>query len=154
MKNLLRFLLPTLLLAAVWQSCWKDDAPPFFEPTAEVSFTGQVTDDQGQPVADAAVRAGSAFAKTDENGIFTLKAVRLPARDAQLSVFKIGYFDFTRNYPVSDGAKKIVNIQLLPRQLTATLNTAQGGTVQVPGGVGLDFPAGSVARADDSLFFH
>lgn len=152
MKNLLRFLLPTLLLAAVWQSCWKDDAPPFFEPTAEVSFTGQVTDDQGQPVADAAVRAGSAFAKTDENGIFTLKAVRLPARDAQLSVFKIGYFDFTRNYPVSDGAKKIVNIQLLPRQLTATLNTAQGGTVQVPGGVGLDFPAGSVARADGSTF--
>ncbi len=152
MKNLLRFLLPTLLLAAVWQSCWKDDAPPYFEATAEVSFIGQVTDDQGQPVADAAVRAGSAFAKTDENGIFNLKAVRLPARDAQLSVFKIGYFEFTRSYPVSDGAKKIVNIQLLPRELTATLSTDQGGTVQVPGGVTLNFPAGSVARADGSTF--
>lgn len=152
MKNLLYFLFPALLMAFIWQSCWKDDAPPFFEPTAEVSFSGRVTDAQGQPVTDAAVRAGGAFAKTDENGVFRLQAVRLPARDARLSVNKIGYFEFSRSYIVEEGAEKLVEVQLVNRELVGTLNASAGGALTVPGGGKLDFPAGSVARSDGSVY--
>ncbi len=152
MKNLLLFLLPALLLATVWQSCWKDDAPPYFEPTAEVAFAGRVTDESGQPVAEAAVRAGAAFAKTDANGVFRLKAVRLAAADAKLSVFKIGYFEFTRSYVVKDGAVKIVDVQLLTRNEAGSVSADQGGEVTVPGGVSLKFPAGAVAKSNGGAY--
>lgn len=146
MKNLIRFLPFLLLPGALWLACRKDDFPAA-EPTAEVAFAGRVTDENGQALAGAGVRAGGAFTQTDENGLFRLPAVRLAARDAKITVNKIGYFDLTRSFVVKDGATKIVDIQLLARTQVATLTAGQGGTANIAGGAALNFPANALSKS-------
>ena len=142
MKNW-KILLPAALLVSVlWFACRDQDYDGDFEKQADVAFAGRVIDEDGQPLEGASVRAGNELAVTDANGVFRLKPVRLPARDAKLSVVKIGYFDFSRAYIVQNDALQTVTIQLLRKELVGTFSGNAGGTVNVPGGVSLNFPAG------------
>ena len=146
MKNLKIVLAATLLLSALWFAC-RDQDYDEFEKTAKVAFAGRVIDEDGQPVIDAQVRAGNELAVTDANGVFRLAPARLPAENAKLSVSKIGYFEFSRAYIVQNNALQTVTIQLLRKVLVGTINGNAGGTVQVPGGASLVFPAGAVSHS-------
>lgn len=142
-----KILLPlALLLSASWFACRDQDFDDD-EIQADVAFAGRVIDEDGQPVEGALVRTGNELAITDANGVFRTKAVRLSARDAKLSISKTGYFDFSRAYVVQDDALQTVTIQLLRKELVGAFSGSAGGTVQVPGGVSLNFPAGSVNAA-------
>ncbi|GAB4491963.1 MAG: hypothetical protein OHK0019_12960 [Saprospiraceae bacterium] len=144
MKNWKILLLPaTFLLSIFWFAC-RDQEFDGFEKEANVAFAGRIIDEDGQAIEGAQVRAGNELAVTDANGVFRLKPVRLPARDAKLSVTRIGYFDFSRAFIVQDDALQTVTIQLLRKDLAGTFSGNTGGTVNVPGGVVLNFPAGSV----------
>lgn len=139
-----KILLPAvLLLSALWFAC-RDQEYDGYETTSGIAFAGRVIDENGQPVEGAQVRAGAELAITDANGVFRTKPVSLPARDAKLFITKIGYFDFSRAYVVEDNALQTVTIQLLRKVLVGTFDSNSGGTVQVPGGVSLHFPAGAV----------
>lgn len=146
MKNLKIVLAATLLLSALWFAC-RDQDYDEFEKTAKVAFAGRIIDEDGQPVIDAQVRAGNELAVTDANGVFRLAPTRLPAENAKLSVNKIGYFEFSRAYIVQNNALQTVTIQLLRKVLAGTINGNAGGTVQVPGGASLVFPAGAVSHS-------
>lgn len=146
MKNLKIVLAATLLLSALWFAC-RDQDYDEFEKTAKVAFAGRIIDEDGQPVIDAQVRAGNELAVTDANGVFRLAPARLPAENAKLSVNKIGYFEFSRAYIVQNNALQTVTIQLLRKVLAGTINGNAGGTVQVPGGASLVFPAGAVSHS-------
>lgn len=139
-----KIILPAaLLLSALWFAC-RDQEFEGYEKEADVAFAGRVIDEDGQPLENAQVRAGGELAVTDANGVFRLKPVRLPARNAKLFINKIGYFDFSRAFVVQDDALQTVTVQLLRKELVGAFNGNTGGTVQVPGGVALNFPAGSV----------
>lgn len=143
MKNLKLLLSAALLLSTFWFACRVQEFDDF-EKTAKVAFSGRVIDEEGLPVANARVRASGEMAMTDANGVFQLASVRMSASDAILSVSKIGYFNFSRAYIVQNGSTQIATIQLLRKELAGTINGNSGGTVQVPGGASLVFPAGSV----------
>ncbi|MBK7936075.1 MAG: carboxypeptidase regulatory-like domain-containing protein [Lewinellaceae bacterium] len=143
MKNLKLLLAATLLLGISWFAC-QDLEFDDYEKTAKVTFTGRIIDEEGLPVSDARVRASGELAMTDANGVFQLKQVNLPAGDARISVSKIGYFDFSRAYIVENGSTQMITIQLLRKELAGTISGSSGGTVQIPGGASLVFPAGSV----------
>ncbi len=140
-----KILLPaTLLISVLWLACRDQEYNNNYQQQADVAFAGRVIDEDGQPIEGAQVRADGELAVTDVNGVFRTKTVQMPARDAKLTVTRIGYFDFSRAFIVQDDALQTVTIQLLRKQLVGSFSAASGGTVQVPGGVTLNFPAGAV----------
>lgn len=143
MKNLKLLLSAALLLSTLWFACRVQEFDDY-EKTAKVAFSGRVIDENGLPLSGARVRASGELAMTDANGVFQLPAVRMSADDAILSVSKIGYFDFSRAYIVRNGSTQTLTVQLLRKELAGTISGNSGGTVQVPGGGSLVFPAGSV----------
>lgn len=153
MKNWKIMLPLALLVSALWFACRDQDYDDDFQQQADVTFAGRIIDEDGLPVEAASVRAGGELAVTDANGVFRLKPVRLPARDAKLSVTKIGYFDFSRAFIVQDDALQTVTIQLLRKELVGTISGSAGGTVNLPDGVSLNFPAGSVSTAGQVRVF-
>lgn len=143
MQKFKQSLLFAILVGSVFSACLKDRLTGPV-PTAEVAFAGRVLDENGQPISGARVRAGGSVVATDENGVFRLKNLELAANDAKLFVTKIGYFDFSRAYFVEDRSFQNVTIQLIKKEQTASINAAAGGTVEVPGGVKLIFPANAI----------
>lgn len=143
MQQLKQSLLFTLFVGLLFSACLKDklNGPA---QLAEVAFAGRVIDENGQAIAGARVRAGGDVTTTDENGVFRLKNLRLEADDAKLFVTKIGFFDFSRAYYVEDRSFQNITVQLLKKEQSASVNAASGGTVEVPGGVKLVFPANGV----------
>lgn len=137
----LKLILPLALLVSLFAACNKDG---FYSssPTVNAAFAGQVIDENGQPVSGAQVRVDGDLAVTDENGIFKLSSLRVPADDAKLMVNKIGYFDFSRAYYLENNVQQNVTIQLLKKEQSGTVSGANGGTLQLPGGASLVFPAG------------
>jgi len=136
-------LLLSLFAITLFSACLKDKL--FYpEPMAEVAFAGRVIDENGEAISDAQVRAGGAVIRTDENGVFRLKDLRIAANDAKLFVTKIGYFEFSRAYYVENNSFQNITIQLLKKTQTAAINATTGGLVEVPGGVKLIFPANGI----------
>lgn len=144
MKNL-KVALSTLFLLSIvsWWSCNQD--PRNLESRlVDVAFAGRIIDENGASVVGAQVQAGTETVLTDNNGVFRTKKVRLPDDNAILKVTQAGYFHFSRAYIVEDEALQTVTIQLLRKTLVGSFNNAAGGTITVPGGPTLKFPANSV----------
>lgn len=139
-------LLPFALLILLISACQKE-AFHSYSPKITASFAGQVLDEDNQPLEGAQVRLGGELAITDKNGVFRLPASRIPADDAKIMVSKIGYFDYSRALYVASDALQTLTIKLLAKAQTGTVSGADGGSIQLPGGGQLIFPAG--AFADD-----
>lgn len=159
MKKIFRATLPllALLTAALWFTHCKDirneDLGNPSGVNALVTFAGQVTDENGDPVINAQVQAGSQTGFTDKNGIFRLQPVSLPEQNAILKISATGYFDFTRAYVVENNKLRTVQVQLLSRNIVSTpLNTGTGGTAVVDDKVTLQFPANAVVKSDGSAY--
>jgi len=151
MLQIKQFLCLTFLAGLIFSACQKE----YFSGPAqmsEVAFAGRVIDENGQPIADAQVRAGGNSAKTDNNGVFRLKNLRLEADDAKIYVTKIGYFDFSRAYYVENRSFQNITIQLLKKEQSGVVNAAAGGTIAVPGGAKLIFPANSVSTESGEAY--
>ncbi len=136
----LKIFLPFVLLASVFVACNKDIFTSS-SPSVNATFAGRVVDEGGQAVSGAQVRMEGELAITDDNGVFRLKAMSVPADDAKLMVTKIGYFEFSRAYYVEGDALQTISIQLLHKDQIGTVNAGSGGTIQLPGGATLVFPA-------------
>lgn len=137
-----KLLLPFVLLVGLFAACSKDS---FFtnNPSVNTAFAGRVVDENGQAISGVQVRVGGDLSTTDANGVFRLDAQRVPSDNAILMVSKIGYFEFSRALYVSGDALQTLNIQLLRKEQSGSLNAAIGGTVTMPGGASLVFPAGA-----------
>ena len=141
MKNFKVALIGMLLLSALsWWACNKENLTSGGK-IVDVAFAGRIMDETGAAIAGAQVNVGGKMVLTDDNGVFRTEQVQLPDNDAILKVSKTGYFDFSRAYFVEDEALQTVTIQLLRRIQVGSFNNASGGTVNIPGGVSLKFPA-------------
>jgi hypothetical protein len=139
--HIMKYLLSFALLASFLTACNKD---PFIASSAKVDavFAGRVLDEDGQPVSGAQVRIQGELAVTDPSGIFRLPSMRVPSDNAILMVTKIGYYEFSRAYYVEADAMQEVTVQLLRKDQIGSVNGTTGGSLQIPGGVTLVFPAG------------
>jgi len=141
MKNVKVVLIGMLLLSALsWWACNKENLTSGGK-IVDVAFAGRIIDETGAAIAGAQVQVGSKMVLTDDNGVFRTEQVQMPDNDAILKISKTGYFDFSRAYFVEDEALQTVIIQLLRRIQVGSFNNASGGTVNIPGGVSLKFPA-------------
>jgi hypothetical protein len=149
----LNWLLSLLLLLGMCFSSCEDNDPFVSGPAVEVAFAGQVINENNEPVSGALVKAGDEATLTDANGVFRLAATRLPGDHALVTVEKSGYFSFNRAYQVKNKSIQSLTIQLLEQTEVGLLNGGIGGTIQVPGGATLIFPAKSLAYTSGALYF-
>ncbi|MCB0524564.1 MAG: carboxypeptidase-like regulatory domain-containing protein [Saprospiraceae bacterium] len=145
--NKLRLLLavPVLLLLGVY-ACHKDPVVSG-KNYVEITFVGQVLDENGLPLEGAHIMAGVESSTSDKNGVFRLKPVKLDEKNAILRISKIGYFNFSRAYIVDDGSMMNLRITLLKRVQVGSISSSSGGSINIPGGAKLSFPADAVAYA-------
>ncbi|MCC6462082.1 MAG: carboxypeptidase regulatory-like domain-containing protein [Saprospiraceae bacterium] len=150
MKNWKLPLLLLLLSSATWFACDRDDLQSA-GPMADVTFTGRITNESGEALYGATVRAGDQSATADVNGVFQLKKVRLSSRNAILYVSQPGYFEFSRAYVVENGSLQTVSIQLLKKNPVHSFLASQSSVAQTAGAK-LSFPANSIVKADGSAY--
>jgi hypothetical protein len=112
--------------------------------TVTASVVGRVTNSMGDPVAGAAVKAGTSFTTTDINGEFTLTDAQLIDKAAYVTVTKAGYFDGSRTFIARQGKKHFVEIQLMPKIEVGSINGSTGGTINLGNGSAITLPANSV----------
>ncbi|MBN8677323.1 MAG: carboxypeptidase regulatory-like domain-containing protein [Chitinophagales bacterium] len=136
-----------MLLAFLATSCQKDLFSSHNSPSVNADIAGQVLDENNEPISGAQVRVDGELAITDANGVFRFASMRVPADNATIMVSKIGYYDFSRALYVASDALQTVTVKMLAKTQTGTISGANGGSIQLPDGTELIFPAG--AFADD-----
>jgi hypothetical protein len=112
--------------------------------TVTASVAGRVTNEMGDPVTGATVKAGTSFTTTDINGEFVLTNAQLIDKAAYVTVTKAGYFDGSRTFMARQGLKHFVEIQLMPKIEAGSINGASGGTINLGNGSAITLPANSV----------
>ena len=141
MKNLKVALIGMLLLSALsWWACKKDNTIAGGK-IVDVAFAGRVIGEDGLAIAGAQIHVGDETVLTNDDGVFKTAKVKLPDNNAILTINKNGYFDFSRAYFVEDDALQTVTIQLLRKVQVGSFNNVSGGTINIPGGPTLKFPA-------------
>lgn len=157
---MLRLLSLTLafLFAICFTACEKDeilsesttvfDAIGRLNP-ATISAYGQLTDDAGDPVADAIVVAGDATTTTDIQGLWRLDNFKVYATFGYISFESDGYLHGSRTVYARKGSTYEVNVELLSRDQTFFVDAASGGTVRLPNSEAtVAFGPGAFAKTD------
>lgn len=117
------------------------------EQTITTTVAGRVINQMNEPVSGAIVKAGSASATTDINGEFTLTNARLKEDAAYVTVEKQGYFTGSRTFIAKSNDKHLIDVMLLYKSLSGSVNNNNGGTVMLPSGAAVTLPANSVVMA-------
>lgn len=147
-----------LVLVSVLVSCRKDKfsddeiiIPPTPVVLVQTGVTGIVYDESNNPLKDATVWLGSASTTTDENGYFALTGLA-DAVQGSVRVEKPGYFPSLASFSVKSGDTGRVKVSLRSKTLTAQLDAATGGMVQVSADATVQLAGGSFVRADGSPY--
>lgn len=117
---------------------------PTHPSSQETVLTGQVTAG-GAPVADAAVSAGGATARTDAEGRY-----RLAIADAQVPATVLvksrGHLTMAKEAPLAQGRTITLDVALQPVDVQRTFEAA-GGVVAIVNGAVIDIPAAGIQDA-------
>lgn len=147
--------LPLLLLLVLF-SCQKlidegNIAAPIIpvDLTTKVSssVSGFVTDENDEPVQSASVKVGLQTVTTDEYGYFEVRNEQVVKSAATVSVSMAGYFAGIRTYMAEQNKAAFVRIKLIPKNTSGNFSGSTGGTVTLPDGLKISFPANAVVNA-------
>jgi uncharacterized protein (TIGR02145 family) len=137
-KFTLRLLVVSLLLVA-FNSCNKDEetdptstntSSNLFGSTITVTVKGRVLDANGNAIAGAVVKSGSANTNTDAMGVFILNNISANQKLGCVIVEKAGYFKCVRSFVPKTGGNEL-QIRLLTKSIDGTINSSTGGTVTI-----------------------
>lgn len=150
-KSIFRLLSIFLLAAFVFSSCKKNpdsdsnDTRPDFNTKVTASLvSGFVTDENDAPVLNAAVVVGTKIVATDKYGYFEAGNIEVVKTAATVTVNKTGYFKAIKTFAAEAGKGAFFRIQLIPKTIVGTISAAVGGTVTLPNGLAIKFPAGAI----------
>lgn len=159
MKKFFYFLFLSLALA----SCHKDMeetiitedvyTPPVI--TVNGSIAGQVIKENGEGVEGATVRVGNNQLQTGPDGYFIFRDIPLNANGTFVKVDQPNYFHASRRFYPKANSMNYTTLTLMSRDLAITpngLNANLGGTVNVPGGASIKFPANSIVNFDGTPY--
>lgn len=107
---------------------------------------GNVFDENGTPAAGVTVQVGTKTATTNASGYFRINAASLDKKSAVVTASKAGYFKAYRTFGAGSGAN-FVQIKLIKRSLTGTIDGAAGGEVSLTNGSKVALPASGVVNA-------
>lgn len=151
MKNTFSLYLLSVLaaVAVLWFSCKKSDSgfKQPVDPLAEkvvASLQGRVINENGEPVGNASVIAGTSTTSTNINGYFQLNNIQVSKNAGFVKVEKAGYFKSGRTLFTNKGVVNNIEIKLIPRKKRGDFNAAGGGAVSVEQGAAVNFPADGI----------
>ncbi|MBK8492255.1 MAG: hypothetical protein IPL49_15570 [Saprospirales bacterium] len=149
-----RSLLLLFLSVFVFIACQKEEVPPIPGPDpieldlgslTTASAYGLITDESGNPVAEAIVTLGNKTTVSDANGVFRIQHAQVRENLTQVKVEKSGYFFGGRSFRPKYEANPFVRIQLLKKVIAGEFESATGGLVELAGQeVAIDFPVDGV----------
>jgi hypothetical protein len=129
MKNLLLLFLSFLFLLG----CQKEDLPTIGGGLTMLSVDpvtallgGQVSNEEGIPLAGAKIIVGTEESTTDANGFFLFSSLEMNQAGTAVQVRKEGFFNYvTWIYP-SAASQNFVNVNLLRREIAASFMASEG----------------------------
>ncbi|GAA4324846.1 carboxypeptidase-like regulatory domain-containing protein [Flaviaesturariibacter amylovorans] len=117
----------------------------------EVSVTGIVLDNTGQPVVDATVRVGEKTTVSDAGGYFEVTGAHVDD-EVYVRIDKAGYFPGSRTMIRRPESVYEATVRLLPKNVSGTFDAAGGGTVPTAQGGSIEFSAGSVVTSSGTPY--
>ena len=147
MKTTSFSLITMLLLATViYISCQKSDTPDTsYKPQlVTASISGRIIDENQLPVSGATVKAGSLSVITNASGTFTISNVSVDKNAGMVKVEKEGYFTGIKTIVVTPNKDNTVALQLIRKIAAGNFSGSSGGTVTIPSGGGIVFPASGI----------
>lgn len=159
-KQVLRTIVFLFSCALFFSNCKKnadtiaDDGRPDLTTKVTASLvSGYVTDENDNPVENAAVVIGDVISATDKYGYFETGNVKVVQTAATVTVNKTGYFKAIKTFTAAEGRGAFFRIKLLPKQLIGSFKAVNGGTVTLPGGFFIRFPAASITDISTNKAF-
>lgn len=101
-------------------------------------FMGKVINEDNNPVTDVTVSVGGVFTTTDTNGVFSILDAPVFEKFAYITATKDGFIDGSRALVPSEGINQ-VTIMLLDLDTTASINSGESSTVDLPNGTQVVF---------------
>lgn len=126
-----------------------------FEPTAvhvNGTVAGRVLNEAGDFLAGVPVNLGTSTAYTTEDGYFIFRDVPLNTRGAYIHIDHPGHWQASRKVVPKHNATHYTRLTLMPRQSNAQVSGAEGGSVELTGGVTLEFEPNSFENSDGELY--
>lgn len=116
------------------------------------SVTGFVTNEAGEPVANASVKVGTLTTTTDDYGHFFITDKSLNAKGTVVLVEKAGYFNGSRRFSAVENETNRVKIEMISKSFDYNFNAADGGTVQTADGASIVFPPNVIKKNDGTIY--
>lgn len=150
-----------LLIATAFHSCKKNSAEEQYTETVPpvvpdlstqiyASVSGFVTDENGNGVEAASVKAGTLTTTTDAFGYFKIPTTTFAASAGFVVVSKTGYFNGIKTFLPVTSKENFVRMQLIPKIITGNCNSSAGGTVSTADGASVTLPADAVVLASNN----
>lgn len=159
-KQVFRTILVLLSCVLFFSNCKKnsdstatDDRPDLTTKVTASLVSGYVTDENDNPVENAAVVIGDIISATDKYGYFETGNVKVVQTAATVTVNKTGYFKAIKTFTAAEGKGAFFRIKLLPKKIIGSFNAVSGGTVTMPGGFFIRFPAASISDISTNKTF-
>ena len=158
--GILNMLLVSFLILT---SCNKVEVFNRFDPVAigtqdlstkvNSSVVGFVTDENGQPMANASVNAGSSSTTTDQYGYFEIKNTQVVQNAAVLTAQQAGYFKGIKTYIATANEAAFFRIKLIPKTIVGSFNGTAGGSIAAGKNLSISFqPNGIINAATGSAY--
>lgn len=111
------------------------------------SVNGFITDENGQAVEAATVKAGAISVTTDAYGFFKISNAAFKKSAGFIQVTKAGYFEGFRTFLPREGKQNFIRLQLITKTIVGTIDAATGGTVNTSDAASVTLPSNAVVVA-------
>ena len=101
-------------------------------------FMGKVINEENNPVSGVTISVGTSITSTDANGVFSIESASVFEKFAYIKASKDGFINGSRALVPSEGINQ-VTIMLLSLETTATINSGETSTVNLPNGTQVTF---------------
>ena len=112
---------------------------------------GNITDENGQPAMDVAIKVGNKTATTNAHGYFRIVNASLDKNASLVTAEKTGYFKAYRTFNATSGVNQVV-IKLVRKTLAGTVVAGSGGDVTLSNGSKISLPANGVVKASGGSY--
>ena len=141
-----RLLILVLLFPFLFNNCSSDSGidgnsnatPLNFGSEVSKNFTGQILDENNNPVSNVAITVANKSATTDVNGVFIINNATVRDKFAFVTAKKAGYLDGSRSLVPTNGMNN-VKITLLSGTIVGTINSGATGSVSLSNGSKVTF---------------
>lgn len=125
---------------------------PTDQTTVKTTISGTVLDENNSPIAGAEVSCAGQTATTNAQGGFSFSNISVPKSRFVVNSVMSGYFNGSfADAPKANGISNI-KIFMMNSGVTETVNSANGGVVELSNGTAVELTSNSISKEDGSAY--